>query len=300
MAERLAEWFAAGSRFSHDGGFMFYRDSGRRPDQDGCVLLLHGFPTSSWDWRDVWEPLAGRYRLVAPDLPGLGFSDKLLRDYPVGGQADAVSALLASLGVGRVHVLAHDYGDTIAQELMARQLAGDGTHPQLDAVCLLNGGLFPESQRPLWLQRVLAGPAGNWMVHLVDKARALASLRSVFGPDTQPSEGDLENYWSLMSRDEGLRVVPALLQYLSERRDRRERWASALAGSIPVRYVVGMLDPVSGPAAAERFRELVPGADVVEIASVGHYPHCESPDAVVEAFLHFAEKHGGGDASSAP
>lgn len=292
MAERLAEWFQGGARHRWEGESLFYRDSGG-PEGAECVLLLHGFPTSSWDWRAVWRALAARYRLIAPDFPGLGFSDKPLRDYPVAGQADAVCNLLASLGVSAVHVLAHDYGDTVAQELMAREQHDDGPRPRLRSVCLLNGGLFPEVQRPLRLQRVLAGPAGNWLVHLVDKPRALASLRSVFGAGTQPSEGDLEDYWSLITRDDGLRVVPSLLRYLSERRERRDRWTSALGSGVPVRLVVGMLDPASGPEQAARFRELVAEADVVEIDSVGHYPHCESPDAVIDAFLAFAGRHRG-------
>jgi pimeloyl-ACP methyl ester carboxylesterase len=291
MANRLADWHAGGARYEYVEDRIFYRDTGDRPDAE-TALLLHGFPTSSWDWRAVWEPLASRYRLIAPDFLGLGFSDKPLRDYTIGGQADAVSDLLASLGVDEVHLLAHDYGDTVAQELMARQLAGERPRPHLRSVCLLNGGLFPEAQRPLRIQKVLAGPAGSWLVHLVNKRRALSNLRSVFGADTAPSEGDLEAYWSLISREQGLRVVPALLQYLSERQERRERWAAALSGSIPVRLVIGMLDPVSGPSIAARFRELVPDADVVEIDSVGHYPQCESPDAVVDAFLAFAARHG--------
>jgi pimeloyl-ACP methyl ester carboxylesterase len=289
----LAAWYAAGARHRVDGEALFYRDSGA-PAGAGeveTVLLLHGFPTSSWDWRAVWGPLGARYRLIAPDFPGLGFSDKPVRTYTIGGQADAVGDLLAGLGVASVHVLAHDYGDTVAQELMARQSAGEAAPVHLRSVCLLNGGLFPEAHRPLRVQKALAGPAGHWLIHLLGKNQALRSLRSVFGPETQPSEGEMEDYWSLISRNGGLRVIPSLLHYLAERRERRERWAAALAGGIPVQLVAGMLDPVSGPDIVARFRELVPLGDVVEIDSVGHYPHCESPDAVVDAFLAFAARH---------
>ncbi len=292
MVERLEDWHAGGARHVYEGERVFYRDSGAAPGRE-TVLLLHGFPTSSWDWRDLWPALTAHYRVIAPDFPGLGFSDKPQRDYPIAGQADAVANLLATLGLGDVHVLAHDYGDTVAQELMARQQHGDGPHPRLRSVCLLNGGLFPEAQRPLRIQKALASPAGQWLVHLVDKRRALANLRSVFGPDTQPSEGDLEAYWSLLRRDQGLRVVPVLLQYLQERRARRDRWADALTGDVPARLVIGLRDPVSGPAIAARYRELVTDPDVVEIDSVGHYPQCESPDAVIDAFLAFAARHRG-------
>ncbi len=290
MAFSLSEWHTQGSRLELQGERVFYRDSSPsggvgRP----TLLLLHGFPTASWDWRDVWQALSRHYRLIAPDFPGFGFSSKPARAYPISGQADVVAELVDRLALDRLTVLAHDYGVSVAQELLARAASGDGPTPGLDAVCLLNGGLFPEAQRPLRIQQVLAGPAGPWLVHLVDKRRALASLRSVFGADTRPSEGDLEAYWSLMTRERGLRVIPAILGYLSQRREFRERWVSGLQrGDVPLRFVVGMRDPVSGAPMAARYRELVPQADVIEIDSVGHYPQCESPDAVIDALLDFA------------
>ncbi|MEO0971913.1 MAG: alpha/beta hydrolase [Pseudomonadota bacterium] len=290
MSDSLSEWYAQGERLALDGEQVFYRDSApTAPPAQPCLLLLHGFPTASWDWRDVWATLAQHYRLIAPDFLGFGFSSKPHQRYTIASQADTVAHLLASLGVPEVTVLAHDYGDTVAQELLARHLHADAPGPRLQALCLLNGGLFPEAHHPLRIQQVLAGPAGQWLVHLIDRRRALESLRSVFGEDTRPSEGDLDAYWSLLSRDRGLRNLPAILAYLSERRQRRERWVSALtASTVPTRFVVGMRDPVSGPDMAKRFRELVADADVIEIDSVGHYPQCESPDAVIDALLAFA------------
>ncbi|MEM9384407.1 MAG: alpha/beta hydrolase [Pseudomonadota bacterium] len=290
MVASLSEWHAAGARLELQGERVFYRDS----DPDGrlglpSLLLLHGFPTASWDWRFVWSALSRHYRLIAPDFPGFGFSAKPVRPYPITSQADVSAGLLSALGIEGTAVLAHDYGDSVAQELLARAASGSGAMPALDAVCFLNGGLFPEAQRPLRIQQVLAGPAGPWLVHLVDKRRALRSLRSVFGEDTGPSEGDLESYWSLLTRERGLRVVPAILGYLAQRREYRERWVSGLqGGDTALRFVVGMRDPVSGAAMASRYRELVPQADVIEIESVGHYPQCESPDAVIDAMLAFA------------
>ncbi|MEO0422300.1 MAG: alpha/beta hydrolase [Pseudomonadota bacterium] len=290
MVDGLSQWHAAGARVELMGERVFYRDS--NPDgAEGLpsLLLLHGFPTASWDWRFVWSALGRHYRLIAPDFPGFGFSAKPVRAYTIQGQADVAAALLDRLGIQRATVLAHDYGDSVAQELLARAASGIGASPALDAVCFLNGGLFPEAQRPLRIQQVLAGPAGPWLVHLVDKRRAMASLRSVFGEGTRPSEGDLESYWTLLTRERGLRIVPAILGYLAQRREYRERWVNGLAvADVPLRFVVGMRDPVSGAPMASRYRELVARADVIEIESVGHYPQCESPDAVIDAMLAFA------------
>ena len=106
------------------------------------IVLLHGFPTSSWDWQLIWDELAKDYRLIALDMLGFGFSDKPnSRQYSIHGQADIVEALVKTKGLTNFHVLAHDYGDTVAQELLARQLEGTGSGTWLSC-CLLNGGLF--------------------------------------------------------------------------------------------------------------------------------------------------------------
>ena len=87
------------------------------------IVLLHGFPTSSWDWQLIWDELAKDYRLIALDMLGFGFSDKPnSRQYSIHGQADIVEALVKTKGLTNFHVLAHDYGDTVAQELLALSL----------------------------------------------------------------------------------------------------------------------------------------------------------------------------------
>ncbi len=85
-------------------------------------MCVHGFPTSSWDWHRVWPELVARFRVVAMDMLGFGFSDKPPRhDYSIAEQADLHLALLGELGIERFGVLAHDYGDTVVQELLARE-----------------------------------------------------------------------------------------------------------------------------------------------------------------------------------
>ena len=102
------------------GHSIFYIDEG---DKDLPVLLLiHGFPTSSYDWKGVWQVLRSQFRIVCLDMLGFGFSDKPnARNYTIHGQADIVEALVEALDLKEFHVLAHDYGDTVAQELLSRQ-----------------------------------------------------------------------------------------------------------------------------------------------------------------------------------
>jgi pimeloyl-ACP methyl ester carboxylesterase len=284
------EWQCQGRAFTYRGHDVFYRDDGR----GDVVLCVHGFPTASFDWSRVWPRLRQRFRLVAPDMIGFGFSAKP-RDYPysIRDQASLHEALLARLGVARVHVLAHDYGDTVAQELLARheerRVAGrDGI--ALRSVCFLNGGLFPETHRARPIQRLLAGPLGPLIGRLFSEKRFAKSFAAVFGRATQPSAEELREFARLVRFNNGPRIAHKLIGYMEERRRNRERWVGVLETTrVPLRLVDGPEDPVSGRHMAERYEALVPAPDVVLLEGVGHYPQVEAPDRLVDAYLEFVD-----------
>ena len=281
-----AEWAAAGARVEYHGHSIFYRDEGA---PSAAMLLIHGFPTASWDWHRVWPALRERFRLIAPDLIGFGFSDKPSRyAYSTHDQADLVEHLLERLAPGPVHVLAHDYGDTVAQELLARMNErGDGT-PRLASVCFLNGGLFPETLRPLLIQHLLLTPLGGLLTRLYTRRMFARSFRSIFGPATLPSDAEIEHYWSLMQAGGGRRMLHRLMRYMPERKRYRARWVEALQqAQVPLRLIDGAVDPISGAHMVQRYRELVPDADVVLLDGIGHYPQMEAPDDVVREVLAF-------------
>lgn len=286
----LRQWQAAGRRFAHDGQSIFYRDEGVGP----ALLCVHGYPTASWDWHRIWPLLAGRYRLIAPDMLGFGFSDKPRHfDYSIASQATLHERLLGSLGIEEVHVLAHDYGDTVAQELVARhqeRLRSGSPGLRLRTVCLLNGGLFPETHRARPIQKLLRTPLAPLLLRLFNERAFRRNLLPLFGVGTQPGNAELARFWALIEHNDGRANMGRLLHYIGERKLHRERWVDALVGApMPMRLIAGMDDPVSGAHMVQRYRELVPRADVVELPAIGHYPQWEAPARVAEAVLGFAE-----------
>lgn len=288
MTASLGAWRDAQQTFSHGDHTLAYWEGGAGEP----LLLIHGFPTASWDWAPIWPALAARFRLVAMDMLGFGFSSKPRPYvYSIFEQADLHEALLAKLGLGSCHVLAHDYGDTVAQELLARfeeRRASGVPGPELRSVCFLNGGLFPESHQPRPVQVALAGPNGAAISALLDETRFSQGFGEVFGPHTQPSAAQLAEFWQLVAHSEGQRIWHLLIRYMEERRVHRDRWVGALLhATIPLRLVDGPEDPVSGAQLAERYRELVPDADVVLLPGIGHYPQVEDPEGVLRAFFAF-------------
>lgn len=276
----LGDWEKGGTFSTLCGKRVFCRDGGA--PEAPVLVLIHGFPTASWDFEALWAPLIARYRVVTLDMMGFGFSDKPADGYSIGAQADLFEARLAELGVTGYHVLAHDYGDTVAQELLARK------NPNLKSVCFLNGGLFPETHRPLLVQKLLLSPIGALVAQLTGPGRFDGNMRRIFGAGTQPSRELLDGYWSLLTRANGLRAMSKIIHYMPERVARRERWVGALVNAaVPLKLIDGADDPVSGRHMAARYRELVPSADVTLLEGIGHYPQVEAPEAVLEAYLEF-------------
>lgn len=283
-SRELEDWIKAGHREILGGHEIFCRVQAA-PDKEP-LLLIHGFPTASYDWHPLWDALASRYSLYACDLLGFGLSAKP-RDhaYPIAVQADICGALLERHGVQRPHVLAHDYGVTVAQELLARELED---RIALASICFLNGGLFPETHRARPIQKLLAHRAlGPWLAHAITYGTFRRTMHRIGGRNP-PSDADLRDLWSLQVRAGGRRALARCLDYMAQRRANRPRWVGALAAtSVPRRLLCGALDPVSGRHLAQRYRELVPQADVVLFDDLGHYPHLEAPAAVLAAYLEF-------------
>jgi len=294
----FTRWYERGRYYTHRGHTVFYR-SGGIGGAGPALLLLHGSPTSSWDWHHQWPALCRHFAtVVAADMIGFGYSAKP-RDYEytIADQADLQQGLLASLGIRRCHVIGHGYGDTVAQELLARQeerARGAASGLRLESVCLLNGGLFPEAFRPTFMQKLLLSRAGMLVSKLMTEPGFRVSLSRVFGPNTQPSFDQLAQFWQLVAYNGGADLAYKRMRYLKEREQHRERWVEALQRSkVPLRFICGRLDPLSGLRMVERYRQLVPNPDVVLLPAVGHYPQLEAPDEVLEAYLAFQQRLGG-------
>lgn len=283
----LDEWRAQGQTLDFRGHAIRYWIAGDPAAEP--LLLIHGFPSASWDWHRLWAPLAERYRLIACDMLGFGYSAKPRgHAYSLLEQADLQQVLLAHIGEQRpLHVLAHDYGDSVAQELIARHQDG---HLQLASCVFLNGGLFPETHHPVRVQKLLLGPLGPLIGRLFSRRKLEQGFSRIFGPGTQASAAELDALWQLVACNNGPAVMHRLIRYMPERRQQRQRWVTAMqATDVPMRVIDGAFDPISGAHMVARYRELIADADTVLLEGIGHYPQLEAPAAVLEHYLQFRD-----------
>ncbi len=284
------QWRDRGEFLTLNGHRIFIIDEG--DSSLPAILLIHGFPTASWDWSKIWLTLSQHYRLLTLDMLGFGFSDKPAgHPYSIMEQADIVEALIRNRQLDHFHVLAHDYGDTVAQELLARQNSGSGAGHWL-SLCLLNGGLFPETHHPVFAQKLLLSPLGALVTRLIGKKKFADNLKSVFGPQTPPSQYDIDGFWTLININQGKRNFHRLIGYMPDRIKHRERWLSALQqAKTPIALLNGSQDPVSGAHMVDRYLELVGQPSyLARMESIGHYPQTEDPQTVSHHLLEFLKQ----------
>jgi pimeloyl-ACP methyl ester carboxylesterase len=289
-APSLNQWQQQGKRISLLGQDIFYCTAG--DEKKPALLLIHGFPTASWDWRYQWQALSENYFVITMDMLGFGFSAKPQNgDYRIAFQADLQQALLKHLNIQQYSILAHDYGDTVAQELLARDLDQNGTSngskkSSISACILLNGGLFPETHKPVLVQKLLISPLGPLFARLYSYKKLQKTFAHICAKAL--SDEELQGFWTLISQQQGLRVFHKLIRYMSERRQFRERWVGALQNtSVPLALINGSADPISGAHMVARYRELVSGENIVQLPGIGHYPQLEDSQTVLAAVQSF-------------
>jgi pimeloyl-ACP methyl ester carboxylesterase len=296
MDAELERWKAAGRHFDYLGFEVFFRNEGSGPP----LLLIHGYPFNTWDWAPIWPTLTERFTVIAPDMLGMGFSDKPgAYEYSVPDHADMHEALLAHLGVTACHILAHDIGDSVGQEMLARHEFGEQSYGSLriESVTWLNGGLFNETYRPRLMQKVLSRtPLGDLASHspnvLLSQRVLERTINELFGPHTQPSPRMHELFNQILDYNDGKRVTHKVGRFVNDRYLYRNRWVRAMRQTkVPMRMIDGPADPNSGRHMADRYRQLIPNPDVVMLADeIGHWPQIEAPEAVLAALLEHIDR----------
>ena len=229
--------------------------------------------------------------MIAFDFIGFGFSDKP-KSYPYSlmDQANITEEIITSLNQKAVHLLAHDYGDTVAQELLARQNEGSLSF-EIESTTLLNGGLFPGVNKPRLILKLLMTPLGPILGRLYKKKNLRKTFIEIFGKDTPPSREEIDGFWELMNYNNGKAIVHKLIRYMAERVTYEQRWLTALQQSrCKLRLIDGAADPISGLHLVKHYQQVIPNADCVVLDDIGHYPQVEAPDLVLQSFFNFIQE----------
>ena len=281
LTARVRAWQERGRGEEFRGyGIHTFRQKAEGP----LLLLLHGFPSSSYDWRLLLEEDVPS-NVLGFDFLGFGLSDKPRgHDYSLFWQADLSEELVRRHGDGRpVLIVAHDMGTSVANELMARDLEGK-LAMEIAGIVLFNGSMVLEAASPTPAQRALRSPLGPLIARLSSERFFRHQFGSVFSEAHPLSDAEAEDQWSLVCHNGGRTLGHRLVSYMDQRETHAERWHGAIRewpGELSLAW--GLQDPVATTAVLAALRELRPEVPVSELPELAHYPQLEDPRRIASA-----------------
>jgi pimeloyl-ACP methyl ester carboxylesterase len=262
------------------------------PESHPPLLVLHGFPTSSFDYTAVLDGLRAGRRVLLLDLVGYGLSSKPDRRYTMALQADVAAAYVAALGVERLALLTHDMGDTVGGELLARR--AEGAWPvEITQRVVTNGSIYIAQAHLTNGQQMLLGLPDEELPQgiPIDVVSLTQSLRETFSAQTPLvppgwSEDPVPAAAAQVVHNDGHRMLPRLIRYIEERRANERRFTGAIeTDPSPLHIVWGLDDPIAVPSMVDTLMAARSDATAARLDNVGHYPMVEAPQRFLEAVL---------------
>jgi pimeloyl-ACP methyl ester carboxylesterase len=292
LSEATQKWQQCGRLVDAGGMQVFAYEKGSGP----AILFLHGFPTSSYDWREIIDILSADYRCVAFDFPGFGLSDKpSAYSYSLFQQADTAEAVADGFGLAEAHVVSHDMGTSVQTELLARELEGRLGFRILSAT-FLNGSMLQGLATITMFQKLLSAnetlPQGIAVCENVG-ANYVEGLKAIMKRPEVVGEEDAQVMNELLLYGEGNRRLPAIAGYMRERYVHKDRWIGALQKtSIATQFVWAEGDPIANIELGRALHAEVPNARYTELPELGHFLLMEDPEAVASEIRNFVAING--------
>jgi haloalkane dehalogenase len=256
---------------------LHHREAGRPGDP--AVLLVHGYPESSYMWREILPPLAGAgYHALAPDLAGYGDSEAGAGGGEWERHVEALERFRIAQRLERVALVVHDWGG-----LIGLRWACD--HPDaVEALVISDTGFFPDGK---WhgLAEAMRSDQGEALVDVMTAEGFAAMLGgiSAIGPD------EASEYFKAFADEPRRRGMLEL--YRSGDFEKLAPYEGKLAElDVPTLLLWGSDDPFAPRASAERFEREIPRAELVVIEDTGHFVVDDAPDRYAEEVVRFLRK----------
>jgi magnesium chelatase accessory protein len=263
------------SRFVRAGGVRWhYQRMGSGP----VCLLVHGTAASTHSWRGLAPLLAARWTVIAPDLPGHGFTDTPApARLGLAGMADALAAFVDKIDVRPRLAIGHSAGAAILAELCTTDRLAPGCLVSLNGALLPFGGAAGVLFSPL--ARVFAGLPFLPSVVSWRAREASAVRRLIASTGSEISAEGVELYRRLLENPGHVAAV----MHMMAQWDLRGLVQRLPELRIPTVLVAAERDKAVPPRDADRLARLIPGAQVVRLPGLGHLAHEENPRAVARA-----------------
>ena len=282
------EWKSKGKFIQVNNNRLFVIDTnnGINTSQKSMVIL-HGYPTSSFDYYKVLPELSKNYRVILHDHLGFGFSDKPKDvNYSLVTQADIALELWRQLGLKKIFLFAHDYGTSVATEIIARYNANE-LDIEIEQLILTNGSIHIELSQLRTIQKLLKHKfLGKYVAKLTNFLIFKKNMKNIYFDTSKVTDNELKEMWKLIELNGGRKVIHKLTQYINERYLHWNRWIGALKETqISTKIIWAKNDPIAVPAIAKLLAKEIPNNTLYWIENTGHFLMLENPKELLELIL---------------
>ncbi|MEZ0122839.1 MAG: alpha/beta fold hydrolase [Candidatus Reddybacter sp.] len=285
----IQKWVDQGTFTKVNGAKVFVVSAGKAKQKGHGVLIVHGFPGSSWDWSGVVPQIAEHTRVVIPDMIGFGRSDKPQKGtfedhYSLFKQADLYEAIAKKEGLTEVMLVAHDMGQTVASELMKRHQEGTLSFKIKHAI-IFDGSTLINLVNLLPMQiNALAAP--DTLGPDIPRDAIMKDLNDSFAYTYPAGERVLGIMADQILHNEGDRVFNRQIRYMIQRKENLQRWQAGIINfNGPVSMFWAEDDPVSVVKMAYAWKDMQPKIDLHIWPGVAHWPMIDVPDRVAKVIL---------------
>jgi pimeloyl-ACP methyl ester carboxylesterase len=297
-AEAL-EWCEAGQYFSWESTLPVNADFEplkiyhicQGDPENPAILMIHGYPTSSFDYAPLFAELSDDFYVCALDTPGYGFSDKPLGgyDYSIFDDARLVDEYIREVAVLDDFVLlTHDKGDSVGLALLQIYQDYEDTPYTINHHFITNGNIYLPLAQLTTGQKVLLHPTLGPMVSSILPGDRLAnSLAETTFANPVP-QSEIDAYASIFDYQDGMAVQHEIIKYLNERTENEVTWLETLERSdIPTTLIWGELDAIAPVAVPDHVWEnYLENRDAPaaywRIPCADHYLQVDTPDLIAD------------------
>lgn len=260
--------------------------------QNPAIVMIHGYPTSSFDYAPLFAKLSAEYYVCALDTPGYGFSDKPLDgfDYSIFDDAQLVDYYIREIvALDEFTLLTHDKGDSVGLALLQIYQTYNNEKPYtINHHFITNGNIYLPLAQLTSGQKALLNPAmGPFISSLMIGTRLTEGLANLTFNTTLP-QTEIDAYASIFDYQDGTAVQHEIIEYLNERAESEVGWLEALARSdVPTTIIWGELDAIA-PLAVPDFvwenylANIETPATYWRIPCANHYLQVDEPELVTE------------------
>jgi pimeloyl-ACP methyl ester carboxylesterase len=286
IKNEITSWKSNGKYLKIGKYSIWYLD--HNPAAKDVICVLHGYPTCSFDYKHLLAHFPN-YRIILHDHLGFGFSDKPSpEDYLLVDQADRALALYNFLGVKNISLFAHDYGTSIATEIIARDNEGM-LSINIENVILSNGSMLIDMSQLRPIQKMLKHRfLGPIVAKLATEKTFIRNMKNIWSDASTINVEELKVLWSLLKLNGGRKVLPKITSYIDQRYENYARWIGALKETEKnILILWAEDDPVAVIEMANVLEGFIKHNKKIIIPNSGHYPMIETPEIFGQAIVEF-------------